>query len=596
MFARRRPPLVLVLVTACSSAASMQLTQQDLADRVQQAITLDALETKTRAIVEFDRLGGSPGENAAIDSVVSWLRADGIPVDVHEYDVWASDPKSAAVDLIGHDIDLETITIAFSASGSSEGPLVDMGTSRNLPPFEWGTGERVTLQGDVDATPPASNVSGAIAVITGRPGGTTTMRLQLMGAVGVIFVNPEERLNDLTVTTTWGNPSLRSYHRLPEIPVVHVSRSGGEAIRGVMANGTVRARITAELDNHWKPVRLPVARVMPEGNDGAPYVLVGGHIDGWHTAGTDEGAANAAMVELTRAFHANRGSLQRGLLMAWWPAHSNARYAGSTWFADRFFDELRNRAVSYVNMDAIGMIGARLWDAYASPALEPLVRATVLPKEDEEFTIGPAGRNSDMAFNGVGLPLLMVIHNRLDEDEGWWFWHTPEDDITKVDFDILKTDADVHAAFLSEMLASPAFPLDLVREIDAFGAAMQTRQEQANGTLDFGEAQRRLGELRRVARELQVMMATTPSAELDLTAVRMLRPLNRILYDPLSPFHPDPSFSRGLLPGFAPARILAEDAEDSHRYNVAMTSMMRETNRLLEALQTAVEVGKAVRR
>ena len=56
------------------------------------------------------------------------------------------------------------------------------------------------------------------------------------------------------------------------------------------------------------------------------------------------------------------------------------------------------------------------------------------------------------------------------------------------------------------------------------------------------------------------------------------------LYDPVDPFHPDPGFSLGLLPGLAPVTILAEEDPASDRYLFAETTLVRERNRLLEAL------------
>ncbi len=58
----------------------------------------------------------------------------------------------------------------------------------------------------------------------------------------------------------------------------------------------------------------------------------------------------------------------------------------------------------------------------------------------------------------------------------------------------------------------------------------------------------------------------------------------RVLYDPVDPFHPDPGFAIGLLPGLAPVTILAEEDPSSDRYLFAETTLVRERNRLLEAL------------
>ena len=109
---------------------------------------------------------------------------------------------------------------------------------------------------------------------------------------------------------------------------------------------------------------------------------------------------------------------------AWWPGHSNARYGGSTWFADHHFDELRTRGVAYVNIDGMGQMGARRFGATASAAVGGLAADVVAQRTGDAVEPVRPGRNSDQSFNGVGLPLLQLDHRRLEEDGGYW-WCTP---------------------------------------------------------------------------------------------------------------------------------------------------------------------------
>ena len=118
-----------------------------------------------------------------------------------------------------------------------------------------------------------------------------------LGAAGVIFVNPEERLNDLTTTSVWGAPSLRNYHRIPSLPVAEITRSAGEEIRSRMARGPVRVSMSTETKTGWKELRLLVASIQGPNAD-APFVLAGGHLDSWHFGGTDNAGANVAMLAL----------------------------------------------------------------------------------------------------------------------------------------------------------------------------------------------------------------------------------------------------------------------------------------------------------
>jgi Iap family predicted aminopeptidase len=580
----------MVTVTGvCAPTLGAQV--QDLVTAARQGITPQSLEEHARAIVAHERLSGSPGENAAIDYIVETLRADGVPVEVHTFLTYASDPVSATLEVQGTELSPPAITAAYSgAVDGLEAPLVDVGTLSDLPGLEVGTGERLTLAG----SGPFPDLTGAIALVEGQPRNEPTLQLALLGAVGVIYTNPEERLNDLIVTTTWGTPSLRNYHRLPTTPVAQVTKSAGDALRDLVAKGSVRVRLTVEVNTGWKSLRLAVARIRGSDPD-APYVLLGGHIDGWYHGGTDNGGANAAMVELARAFHKNRRSLRRGLVVAWWPGHSNARYGGSTWFADQYFDELRQRAVAYVNVEGIGQVGAKRFGAATTSSLAGLARQVVQRQTGTEIQPRRPGRNSDQAFNGVGLPLLQLSHGRLRQDGGTWWWHTPDDTFDKIDCDILKTDTDLYVEALAELLAAAVLPVDLVAEVEVLGEIIARRQATAGDRFDLSEATSRQRRLLEIVKAIQETPPHAAGHEFNLGLIRILRPLFRVLYDPLSPFHPDPGRSLGLLPGLAPVEILASEGPHSDRYRFAEASLIRERNRLLEAIDLASETAERLR-
>lgn len=581
--------LALLVVSACSAPAEAPTAAEvdDLARAVKDAITTDALMTFSAAITEHVRPSGSPGENAAIDTIVATLEAHGVPVVVHELDAYASDPVSASVTIPGTDFAPAAITMAYSASSTGTvGEVVDMGTLADLPRLEVGTGERLVIEGE-EFGADLPDLSGKVAIVDGQPRNVPTIALERMGAAAVVFVNPEERLNELIVTSTWGSPSLMNHHRLPTIPVAQIARSAGEELRVRMAAGRVELRVETEVATGWKPMRLAIATITPAGDEEAPYVVLGGHIDGWHHGATDEAASNAAMLTMALAFHDVRDRLRRGLVVAWWPGHSNARYAGSTWFADEFFTDLRTRGLAYMNIDGIGQIDARRFGASASEAFQPFAVRVVSETQGEAISPTRPGRNSDQAFNGIGLPLLQFNHARLAADGGYWWWHTTEDTFDKIDPDVLKTDTDIYAHALAEMLAGAVYPVSLSAQVEALAAAIEARDEAGGGALQLA---RHLGDrmerLREAAAALDRGAGAGEVGALDQVA--FLRPLHRVMYVPLNDYHPDPGVSLGPLPGLAPARILAEEEAGSDRRGFALPVLARERNRLIEAVDEAL--------
>jgi hypothetical protein len=339
-----------------------------------------------------------------------------------------------------------------------------------------------------------------------------------------------------------------------------------------------------------------VARI-PGPSPEAPFVLFGGHIDAWHHGATDEGASNGLMLELARAFYRNRDSLRRGLVVAWWPGHSNARYGGSTWFADHYFEEMRKRCIAYVNVDVIGHIDAKSFGAATTVSLADLAARVLDRREGEAIEPRRPGRNSDQSFNGIGVPLLQLYHSRAAEDGGDWYWHTPDDTIDKVDFQILKRDADLYVDALAELLAAPLPPVDLTAEVQRVGEAIAARESESEGRFDLQEATARQAQLLQLAQDIEERLAgdVEPGPALDLALIRLLRPLHRVLYVPLSPYHPDPGVGWTLLPGLTATRTLAEEEPETDRYRFAEATLIRERNRLLEALDDALEEATRLR-
>ncbi len=138
-------------------------------------------------------------------------------------------------------------------------------------------------------------------------------------------------------------------------------------------------------------------------------------------------------------------------------------------------------------------------------------------------------------------------------------------------------------------------PVDPVAEVEALGAEIERRAEESAGRFDLSEAAARQGELLAAVRELEPMLPGHEGADLDRAVLAVLRPVYRVLYDPVDPFHPDPGLSLGLLPGLAPVTILAEEDPASDRYLFAETTLVRERNRLLEALALSLAEARRLR-
>ncbi|HSW29860.1 MAG TPA: M28 family metallopeptidase [Longimicrobiales bacterium] len=593
--------LLVLLASGCGGPGPADRSAggpDELIQAVQAEIQVAAMNEELDSIVQYDRLSGSPGELAAMEYLRRTLEAEGIPVQVDTFMAYISDPVSASVEVPAAGFAPQAITVSGSGTVKNlQAQLVDVGTLEDLPPLLMEGGERIVLDADGPAGyaehPPYPDVRGKIALVTGAPRPEPALQLTLMGAAGAVFVHPEELLNDLTITSVWGGPSLMDYHRIPTLPVAEVKRSDGDRLRALLAQGRVQLRMSTETKTGWKKLPLLVATV-PGPTPDAPYVLAGGHLDAWYHGGTDNAGANVAMLETTRALFRHRSELRRGLVMAWWPGHSNGRYAGSTWFVDQKFDELRRRALAYVNYEGMGQIDAKRFGGATTASLSALARDVVLQETGDSIRPRPPGRSSDESFNGVGLPLLEISHSRLDQDGGYWWWHTPDDTRDKVDAEVLKVDADIYAAVLTRLLAEPVYPVSLTAVVERLGTLLAERQETAGTRLDLSEAMARQARLLETVKQVEAAAAKKPGPDMDLAVVALLRPLHRVLYTLLGPYHPDPAISEGPLPGLNAVDMLAANDPSTDRHQFARTTLLRELARILEALDDAQARAEAL--
>ena len=211
-------------------------------------------------------------------------------------------------------------------------------------------------------------------------------------------------------------------------------------------------------------------------------------------------------------------------------------------------------------------------------------QAVVLGRVGDTIRARPPGRNSDQSFNGVGLPLLQLNHSRLEEDGGYWWWHTPDDTRDKVDAQVLKTDADLYGIALARLLAEPVFPISLTATVERLGSTLADRQETAGSHLDLNETILRLRALQETVQRVERALPPDGDQEVDLALVDILRPLHRVLYTLLGPYHPDPAVTEGALPGMNAVEMLAVNDPSTDRYRFARTTLLRERARILEAI------------
>ncbi len=567
---------------------------------------LDAVSLRTpwRVVEQFaalTRLSGSAEERRAFDLLAGQLERFGVPYRLHEPVCFISIPGPSSVRCNGTAYRAKTPAMSVSTGGEEiSGELVYV-------PGVTGESAGDVFSAGVEID--RARAAGKVVVTEGMASPGKVKDLMAAGALAGIFVNPGQNIHEGICTTIWGTPDLDSAARQPTIPVVAVNHADGQAlIREAERAG--RGAIATRLDTGWRPIPVLVAEI-PGRRVADEFVLLHGHLDGWHYGVGDNATGNAALLELARVFWKHRRRLARTLRIAWWSGHSHGRYAGSTWYADVNAIELARSCVAQVNCDSPGCRWATTYDHLTAmsetvPLVDAAIRATtgLTPSPERPPRAG------DYSFNGIGISSFFMLSSTMAEADrrakGYYAvggcggniaWHTEDDVMEIADKDNLLRDMRVYAASLLRVLNAPLHPLDWTRTTAEFRATLSDYERAAGGRISFDPARAALD---RLEAALDAWYAKAPSRGTARTASvkrfnavqrrlgRLLIPVN---YSRMPPFWHDPAVNVPPLPDLAPAAGLARAAGDDAREGTLRAHLTRGQNRLVWALEQAREIA-----
>jgi N-acetylated-alpha-linked acidic dipeptidase len=147
---------------------------------------------------------------------------------------------------------------------------------------------------------------------------------------------------------------------------------GGLPLKYRLGGNRVRVHLKVDMDTSVQPYYVTEARIR-----GADYpdewVILGNHRDAWVFGGVDPSSGTAAMLELTR----NLGELlrqgnrpKRTLVICSWDGEEYA-LTGSTEWGEQYADELKQKAVAYLNVDEA--TSGKNFEADAVGSLAPMI-------------------------------------------------------------------------------------------------------------------------------------------------------------------------------------------------------------------------------
>lgn len=529
--------------------------------------------------------------NRGAEIIAEQLKAAGVPVTMHQPTLFLSLPGPASVKIGTKTFKAKPPAFSVSVPEGVTAPLEFMvPTKREFARYQKLDRDRFR---------------GKIVVTEGISLPMLTSEIEEMGAVGIIAVNPGERIHWSTASTIWGTPEVDEFERLPRIPSLAVNRTDGIAVLAAAKKGE-KATIKTSLEQGWFPQNLPVVHI--EGTtEPDRFVFVHGHYDSWQVGVGDNGTGNACMLEMARVLWKNRKSLRRSVRLAWWPAHSTGRYGGSVWYLDQHAQDFAKQCVMHMNCDSPGCVGATQYTSITMmPETVGAVTSIVKRVTGQKAIPKRPNRSSDYTFYNIGISGAFMASSMMPADEvkkrGWHHvggcggniaWHT-EDDIYEVaDRGVLDMDIRLYLDAVLTFANAEVLPLDYRATVKEIKAAVSGYQKAAVKQIDLAPVTKALAELeKKVAAfhaavgEKRVAPRQANEAMRDLA--RALVPLN---YARRAAHQQDPAVTLPPVPLLSIAGDL--DVFDRDTVGFALATLLKGRNAALAAIERATSAVDA---
>lgn len=566
-------------------------------------ISMDTPKVILERFGSLVRESGSEDEKKAAEFLSSLLDQWEIPHQVHKPNLYLSVPRPAKLRMV----------LPVEKEIRAKNPAFSVITG-----YEWKSGEVVYIptafkkkwdnQKDQSFVQSSESLSGKIVLTEGFPRPARVREINEQGIIGAIFIHPGKNIHESICTPIWGAPDLDSYENEPKIPVLMINRFDGQDLIDQTLQGKVEVQFQTHLDQGWFP--CPLIDIFIEGSEEKEkYVLLHGHLDSWHQGLGDNATGNAAMIEMARVFYKNRHLLKRSLRIAIWPGHSTGRYAGSTWFADAFGLDLDENCIAQVNCDSPGCRWATSYhDMSWMSEVDQFCKSTIKETLGEDSIGHRPPRAGDYSFHNIGLTAFYMLSSSIPDEvlqeKGYYpvggcganiEWHTEEDLIHIIDYDILQRDVQIYTSSLYGILNAPLHPFHFVTTVDEFIGTIESYQKAAGKHFSFEVAHREAIELRLTLVEFYTRIESLKNGDVTNPQVQRvnqkLRKLSRTLvpinFTRRGKFWHDPAVDVPPLPDIAPATTLPQLEQGSHTYNVTLTHLTRGQNRLAWTLQKA---------
>ena len=568
----------------------------DALSQTLEAVTLDA---PWNLVTTFSTLPRWKPEdvNAAGLWIAEQLKKLGVPVKLHAPELYLSIPYEAGVSVGKTTFHAKTPSYSISAPDGVRGqlihvPAVQSKSINNL--------FAANLTGNVP-----KDLTGKIAITEGYGIPQKIAELEKAGAVAVITINPGVDIHWAICTPIWGTPGLTELSAKPTIPVVSVNQPDGLSLVELAKQGET-ATVSTRLDEGWFKQYVVVTEI-PGPDDSGDFVLVHGHYDSWDVGVGDNATGNATLLELANVRWQKRAGLKRSVHIAWWPGHSTGRYAGSTWYADAFAQELDEHCVAHINCDSPGCRWATEYrDLAWTPETAVFVQKLIEDVTGLDSEGGRAPRAGDWSFNNIGLSGFFMLSSTMPQElaekmnyyavggcGGNIGWHTENDLLDLADREILERDIKLYLAAAWSVANADILPFDWKAAVTTLKQAIEKYQAATGDAFSFARSKELLD---RLAAALDAFYGKVNAGKLPPeSANAVIKQLARILvpldHSEQPRFMHDPALPRTAIPALGLANIFPSLSAEKKKF--AATELTRKQNAVVSSLCGAVKLVEA---
>jgi Iap family predicted aminopeptidase len=594
-----------------SKSKSMGALSKDLTHLCQE-VSKERLWEHAKNISQWQRISGTPGEEAAVSYFQEQLDAYGLETHLYRFEALLGWPEEAQLEVRSpRNIPIKAITHSLSPSTDPEGLVAEV--------VYLGDGEESDFSG--------RSVAGKVVMLEGMASPMKILRGQKHGVQGEIFIM--DRLRDMCVSPVWGTPTPRTSELLPKIPVVSILREQAQEIKFLLKEGPIQAWMRTKTFQGWRPVSLLTGDLQGV-TEPDSFILFSGHHCSWYFGAMDNGTANATMLEVARILAGHRKQLQRGLRFAFWPGHTQGRYAGSTWYFDQFWEDLHDHCILHINIDSLGARGATIYHSLAMPETRDFGLAAIKDAIGVEGHYARQARAGDQSFWGCGIPALWMELSQVppelaaelggsglftaggqgaSQPQGsmpWW-WHTADDTLDKIDPEVHVRDTRVYVLACARAAMSAILPF-------RYGPAAQFLRETlhrysigAGDRLALEPVVDRAKQLEAEVFKLDALLDQIrqgtgkgkKAADINRRLMNMDRRLIRMNFSAVDPFDQDLAVPIPPVPMMEPAERLSRMDPRAAETRYLITELTRNRNRVMfqlrEALEFAKEAAAAIR-